>query len=152
MTELKEITAKMQELKKTIDYLIRATNYEEDEQLEIKYNIDSPDDLQMMDEYRNILYRLEDVTHTLEYLSKPIAYESTLQIRPDGRYGTDRNYYTSGSAIEFLYYDEVYDFETQTYKEVASWRSSRVEHDGNDYYIVGYRNVELSGLRVRVRK
>ena len=41
---------------------------------------------------------------------------------------------------------------TRTYKEVASWRSSRVEHDGNDYYIVGYRNVELSGLRVRVRK
>lgn len=152
MTELKEITGKMQELKQTIDYLLRVTNYEDGEQLEVKYDLNSPDDMQLVDEYRNILYKLEDVTQTLEYLSRPIAYESTLHIRPDGRYGTDRNYYTSGSAIEFLYYDEVYDFETQDYKEVASWRSSRVEHDENDYYIVGYNDVSLDNLKVRVRK
>lgn len=30
-------------------------------------------------------------------------------------------------------------------------KEARAEHDGTDYYIVTYRNVELSGLKVRVR-
>lgn len=153
MTDIKDITIQMQELKKIIDSLLYSTHYEEGEQLQITYNINSPDDLQLMDEYKNILYKLENIKYSLDYLKMPILFESKLKLRSDGRYGTidDRTYYTSGSPIEFLYKDEVYDYENQDYKQVTSWRSSRIEHNGNDYYIVGYSDVELEGLKVRIR-
>ena len=69
-----------------------------------------------------------------------------------GRYETDGgHYYTSGSSIEFLKVEEIYNSDTGQYEDTPVWTVSRVEHDGTDYYIVTYGNVELSGLKVRVR-
>ena len=32
------------------------------------------------------------------------------------------------------------------------WAASRVEHDGDDYYIVGYPDIKLDGLKIRLRE
>ena len=91
--------------------------------------------------------------YDLEYLNKSILFEDTLILRPDGRYGTRNNktYYTSGSGIEFLINEEVLG-EDGYFTDKPAWRTSTVEHNGTDYYIVGYKDVDLNGLKVRVRK
>lgn len=37
------------------------------------------------------------------------------------------------------------------YTNTPYWCASRVEHNGEDYYIVGANGVKLEGLRVRIR-
>ena len=69
-----------------------------------------------------------------------------------GRYETAKGrYYTSGSGIEFLRTEEVYNYDTDKWKNAGIWTCSRVESRNGQYYIVGYSDVELSGLKVRVR-
>lgn len=50
--------------------------------------------------------------------------------------------FTSGDGIEVLIYDDFYD--------KKCWKKTRVEHDG-DYYLVGYSNIPMQGLKARIR-
>ncbi|MDE5825881.1 MAG: DUF5348 domain-containing protein, partial [Lachnospiraceae bacterium] len=110
------------------------------------------DDWQMREEYEGKLYRLGEVQSTLSFYDKPVKEVSRLHMNVGGRYETDKgHYYTSGSCIEFMRVEEVYNSDTGKYEDTPIWTTSRVEHDGQDYYIVAYRDVGLSGLKVRVR-
>ena len=52
--------------------------------------------------------------------------------------------YHCGHTIEFYFYDD--------WDEKWKWRTSRVEHNGERYYIIGNPKIDLNGLRVRHRK
>ena len=53
------------------------------------------------------------------------------------------HFYDCRSSIEALVTDE--------YHEVPCWTRTTVEHNGEDYYLVGYKGLSMGGLRVRVR-
>lgn len=90
-----------------------------------------------------ILDKLQDVLYEIEYLNKPIVAEGTLYKNEADRYEMNDNYYfTSGSPIEIYIHD--------SYEERNVWHKSRVEHNGDDYYVVGYKG-SIDGLRARVR-
>lgn len=153
MTDIKELTEKLRELEKQITTVLTISKYREyDDLSDIEYSR-TPDNLLLVEEYKNILYKLSDIQYDLDYLNKPIEFEDILTMRTDGRYGCKNHstYYTSGTPIEFLYYDEVLNDEG-FFSTLPMWRCSRVEHNGTDYYIVGYSNVELNNLKIRVRK
>lgn len=154
MGTLKELQEEMQKLSLQIATVLSVSKYIDYDDLSgIEYSTNNPDDLLLIDEYRSILYKLSDLQYDLEYLNKPVLYEDTLILRPDGRYGTRNNktYYTSGNGIEFLINDEVLGVDGH-FTEVSAWRTSTVEHNGINYFIVGYKDVDLNGLKVRVRK
>ena len=110
------------------------------------------DERQKLEEYRNILYKLDEVQGNLAYYDKPVKEVSRLHMNSEGRYETAKgHYYTSGSGIEFLRTEEVYNYDTDKWKNAGIWTCSRVESRNGQYYIVGYSDVELSGLKVRVR-
>ena len=153
MTELKELQEEMSKLQKQIATVLNISKYREYDDLSgVNYSVRNPDDLLLIDEYKNMLYKLSDVQYDLEYLSKSILFEDTLVLRPDGRYGTNngKTYYTSGSGIEFLCTDECLNEEGH-FEDMQAWRTSTVEHNGTDYYIVGYKDLDMNGLKVRVR-
>ena len=52
-------------------------------------------------------------------------------------------YYCCGSRIEALVTDE--------YHDGPYWTRTSVEHDGEDYYLVGNMDISMNGLTVRVR-
>ncbi len=80
-----------------------------------------------------------------EYLDLEIKYESKLFPNDDDRYEMEKgDYFTCGSIIEYLSNDD-------RYSDYPFWRKSKVESDGNKYYIVDEPKVSLSGLLVRVR-
>lgn len=93
-----------------------------------------------------IMDKLGDIEDLLDSATKPIKAEGKLVKRSDGRYeiqGTDE-YFSSGKPLEVYRYDE--------FDERYEWVKSRVEHSNGDYYIVALgKDVEIEGLKVRVR-
>lgn len=156
MADLKAVSDEMAKLKKQIETVLSISdyrNYEDLSGLSDYKNIKSADDRQMLEEYRNILYKLDEIQTDLAYFEKPVKEVSRIYRNKIGRYETDGGYYyTSGSGIEFLRTIEAYNYDTDAFEYVKIWTTSSVEsHQGGEYYIVGYSDVELSGLKVRVR-
>jgi hypothetical protein len=88
--------------------------------------------------------KLSDAKRRLDYLSKPVRFTGTLSRNSGGKYELKNgHYYSSGNNIEALINDDD--------REYPYWIRSRVEHDGEDYYIVGFKDASLEGLTVRIR-
>ncbi len=154
MATVKDIMKELCELnlgiEKTLDHA-EFKNYEDLSALE--YDNTNPDELMMLDELRSTLTKLEEISHTINYLSKPIKMEGVLHKNSNGRYEIKGHEFSSGCGIEYLAIDDWhcrYD-ENDEYVQTPYWCASRVEHNGEDYYIVGANDVKLEGLRVRIR-
>ncbi len=155
MADLKTLSDEMAKLKKQIETVLYISDYRNCDDLsglDDWMQINNADDRQKLEVYRNILYKLEEVQGNLAYYDRPVKEVSRVHLNASGRYETDKGHcYTSGSRIEFLRTEEVYNYDTDAWENAGIWTTSRVEHNGQDYYIVGYRGVGLSGLKVRVR-
>lgn len=154
MADLKTLSDEMAKLKKQIEMVISIASYHDYDDLsglDDYQKIKSSDDRQKLEEYRQILYKLNEVQNSLAYFERPVREISKIYLNESGRYETNKgHYYTSGSSIEFLRNEEVYNYETNTWEEVEVWTTSCIESRDGQYYIVGY-DVELPGLTVRVR-
>ena len=138
MIEIERIDEELERLREVISKLMVNTGYDKDEDLtNVIYESSNPDVLQRVEKCREILYKMTDVLGDLNYLKRPVLFEDKLTLRPDGRYGTlnGETYYTSGSLIEFLNHKNTEDGDS-----LPIWRTARVEHDGNGYYIVGFNS------------
>ncbi len=152
---LEELSKELEQLRRQAKTLLNQSQFREYDDLSgVKYDKTDGEALLLTNEYRDILYKLSDIEYSLDYLSRPVEYTDTLVMNELGRYCTKNGYrtYTSGSGIEFEYREEIYNSEKEDWEEVATWRTSRVEHNGERYYIVGYSSVGLDGLKVRVRR
>lgn len=144
---IQELDEMLQKLRLPIREVIKKTEFEDCDDLSALKDfgkITNPDEFQLVDEYRNALYHLCHAYQIINYMSRPVDKESTLFLNSQGKFECSFHTFHCGDRIEFYYYDEDY----ENYK----WCSSRVEHDGEKYYIVGHRNVDMNGLRVRNRK
>lgn len=155
MANLKALSDEMAKLKKqleTVLYISGYRDYDDLSGLDDFKQIKTADERQRLEEYRSILYKLDDIQCDLAYLERPIKEVSRIYTNESGRYETDKgHYYTSGSGIEFLRTEEVYNYDTDEWENAEIWTTSRVESKDGHYYIVGYPNIEMSGLKVRVR-
>lgn len=155
MSDLKALSDEMAKLKRQIETVLYISGYQENSDLSglSDYRqIKSADDWQKVEEYEGILYKLDEMQSRMEYHTKSVKEVSRLHMNASGRYETARgHYYTSGNGIEFLRTEEVYNYDTDKWENAEIWTTSRVESRNGEYYIVGYSDVELSGLKVRVR-
>lgn len=93
----------------TVFYISGYRDYDDLSGLDDYKHIKTADERQKLEEYRNILYKLDEVQGNLAYYDKPVKEVSRLHMNASGRYETDKgHYYTSGSGIEFLRTEEVY--------------------------------------------
>ena len=145
MNDLEKVLSSASILSWKIGAILIESKFEEYDDLS-GLNIDSNDEEQLLlqDELRSILGHLENAKRDIDYLNKPIAYTGYLQKNSRGRYETGDKEYTSGNGIEVLIYDDFY--------EKNRWVKTRVEHNGKDYYLVGYGDISMQGLKVRIRK
>lgn len=145
MNDLEKVLSSASILSWKIGAILNESKFEEYDDLS-GLNIDSNDEEQLLlqDELRSILGHLENAKRDIDYLNKPIAYTGYLQKNSRGRYETGDKEYTSGNGIEVLIYDDFY--------EKNRWVKTRVEHNGKDYYLVGYGDISMQGLKVRIRK
>ncbi len=155
MANMKTLFEEMKKLKTQIETVICVSdyrNYEDLSGLEDFKQIKTADELQRLEEYCSILYKLDDIQRDLAYLERPIREVSQIYTNESGRYETGKgHYYTSGSGIEFLRVEEVYNYDADTWRNAEIWTVSSVESKNGQYYIVGFPEIKMSGLTVRVR-
>ena len=145
MNDLEKVLSSASSLSWKIGELLKESKFEEYDDLS-GLNIDSNNEEQLLlqDELRDILGQLKKAKIGIDYLNRPIAYTGYLQKNSRGRYETEEKEYTSGNGIEVLIYDDYY--------EKNRWVKTRVEHNAKDYYLVGYGDISMQGLKVRIRK
>ena len=98
----------------------------------------------LLEELRRIMDKLADVQEYISYLTRPIMEVSRLRKGTAGKYRTAKgHYYNCCSNIEALVTDECHD--------VPYWTRAVVEHNGTDHYLIGYRDLPMKGLHIRVR-
>lgn len=145
--KLNDIWSEISSLQKKIQEIVEPEGFFKPDlhtQLQdISFHHLSPDERQKLDELCKMEGYLRNILRSLERLNAPVACEGRLHKRSDGRYGLENgNHFTSGSAIEVLVDDE---------DEGPYWLTTRVEHNGDDYYIVDRPNWSMEGLYVRSR-
>lgn len=146
MSDLEKVLSNLAKVSKEIGKVLEVSTYKRYNDLSgLKIDYSDKDQLFLLDEIRMIVEELEGLDRKIKYINTPISYTGTLYKNSSGRYETENgDYYTSGKSIEVLIYDEM--------SECKKWVLTRVEHDGKDYYVVGYKGVSLEGLTVRIRE
>lgn len=143
--DINTVLEQMAELKIKIDDILSTSTYDEHADLR-GLHVDRRDSGQLflLKELRSIMRKLADTGGSIEYLSRPVKEIGSLHRDADGKYKTGQGYpYRCGSLIEILLQEDS--------GEVPCWVLTKVEHDGEDYYLVGYEDIPMEGLRVRVR-
>ena len=145
MADLNMTLEKMAGMKTRIDDILKSSTYDEHADLR-GLHVDSKDSDQLFQlrELKTIMRKLADIAGSIEYLFRPVLETSTLHKDESGEYRTERGYcYRSGSLIEVLLQEDPL--------KVPCWALTKVEHDGEDYYLIGYDDIPMEGLNVRVR-
>lgn len=145
MADLKMVLEKTNDLKWKIDSILKFSTYDNCDDLgNLEINYKDGEQLFLLEELQAIMRSLDEVRNRLTYLALPVREMSRLHRNESGRYETDGgHYYTCGSPIEALVEDG--------YRDVPYWVRTTLEHNGKDYFLVGYGSVEMDGLTVRVR-
>lgn len=143
--DIREYQKRINDALGEVKRLLVQSGYYDNQTLEnIDCDRDDPDDVQCWNELANASKLLLKAVDDLSYLHRPIAGTSRLHLNTSGRYEDDYYEYTSGSGIEFLLADNC---------SKPCWVRSRVEvDDDGNYYIVGYKSLNMNGLETRVRK
>lgn len=144
MSDLEKLLNDLVILNRDISKVINYTKYENYDDLSF-LNIDDsdPEQLFLKDELRNIMEHLKEAKNNIEYLCMPVRKTGYLHKNQRDRYEMDFKEFTCGSSIEALINDDYHDH--------VFWAASRIEHNGSDYYLVGYPDIHLEGLKVRIR-
>lgn len=129
------------DIKKIISITKQSDYSEIDEN--IGYNEDDPEERLLENEIYRLLENLDVIKDRIDYLNLPILVIGKLTKNKQGRFVLATHEFHCGDRIEFLYYNEI--------NEKNEWSISTIEHDGNDYYAVGYQKVCLLGVTARLR-
>lgn len=143
--DIGEFQKRMDDALGEVKRLLVQSGYCDNQTLEnIDCDRNDPDDIQRWNELTNASKLLLKAVDDLNYLHHPIAGTSRLHMNTSGRYEDDFCEYTSVSGIEFLLTDN---------GSTPCWVHSRIESDDEaNYYIVGYKWLDIEGLETRVRR
>ena len=135
--ELKLALEVLQEIENSISKLEdRHENLPE----EFEYNYENPEEKYQHDAVRSVMSKLEDVQRQIKWMNKPILSEGILVKNSINRYeiqGTEIEF-SSGSPLDVWN------------EEWNQWETTRIEHNGEDYYIVSLgRETPILGVKVR---
>lgn len=149
MRTIRDLQQELEKLNRTMVRLLEQSRYAMYDDLSgLEFDATDPEEQLLREELGSVLYRLEEVSSTIDYLSRPIKSIGKLHKGSNGRYFFNDIELSSGYGIEALVPTEVWvNGERQ---EGYKWLASRIEHNGEDYHIVGYSGA-LEGLTVRVR-
>ena len=145
MADLQMALSEAVKLNRSITQFLRFSTYTDYDDLSgLDIDFADGEQLLLLDELRRITDQLADVQEYISYLTRPVTEVSRLRKGTAGKYRTAKgHFYDCRSSIEALVTDE--------YHEVPYWTRTIVEHNGEDYYLVGYKDLPMDGLTVRVR-
>ena len=145
MADLQMALSEAVKLNRSITQFLKFSTYTDYDDLSgLDIDFADGEQLLLLDELRRITDQLADVQEYISYLTRPVTEVSRLRKGTAGKYRTAKgHFYDCRSSIEALVTDE--------YHEVPYWTRTVVEHNGEDYCLVGYKGLSMDGLTVRVR-
>lgn len=153
MRSISDLYGELKKLNGSIESILEASRYSGYDGLSwLEMDSQDPEQRLLRGELESVLDKLERASSSISYLSQPIAYNGKLHRQRNGRYELDGCELTSGSVLEVLAPCEIWSEEKQDYIEGVEWATSRLEHNGIDYYLVGYSKLKLEGLEARKRE
>ena len=132
MADLQAALSEAVKLNRSITQFLKFSTYTDYDDLSgLDIDFADGEQLLLLDELRRITDQLADVQEYISYLTRPVTAGSRLRKGTAGKYRTAKgHFYDCRSSIEALVTDE--------YHEVPYWTRTTVEHNGEDYYLVGY--------------
>ena len=145
MADLQMALSEAVKLNRSITQFLRFSTYTDYDDLSgLDIDFADGEQLLLLDELRRITDQLADVQEYISYLTRPVTEVSRLRKGTAGKYRTAKgHFYDCRSSIEALVTDE--------YHEVPYWTRTVVEHNGEDYSLVGHQGLSMKGLTVGVR-
>jgi hypothetical protein len=99
----------------------------------------------LVKEYRYLDSLMDDIVTHAEYLTCDVVTEGYLQLNKNGRYECSGIELQSGSIVELYIYSES--------MEQPDWMVTRLEYTREKgYYALDYPDLELNGVRARIRR
>ena len=145
MADLQMALSEAVKLNRSITQFLKFSTYTDYDDLSgLDIDFADGEQLLLLDELRRITDQLADVQEYISYLTRPVTEVSRLRKGTAGKYRTAKgHFYDCHSSIEALVTDD--------YHEVPYWTRTVVEHNGEDYYLVGHKGLSMKGRTVRVR-
>lgn len=154
--DLSDIMREVTELNVKIKQILYHADFEfADDLSEIEFDRTDAEQLFLVDHLRNILTNLEKVSNCIDYLSKPVSIEGILHKNENGYYEVNGKRLPAGRGLDYLATDDYHCIRNENgeFINVPYWRSGRIEHNGNDYYMVGApTDIKLEGLKIRIKR
>lgn len=96
----------------------------------------------------NLLQSLALLHKEFRYLTSPVSGEYHLERFPNGRYG----FFDGNGNMHALSCGKTIEAKLHDRHGRPCWVKSRIEHDGNDYFLWGHPGIPLAGLTIRERE
>ncbi len=152
MRTLLELKEGLDRISGQLTSIIRDSGYEDYGELSgLEYDTEDPESLFLKDELEDALEMLDKVNSGIKALNQPIAVQGQLHKGSNGRYSVEGRELSSGYGLEVLAPTEVAT-KSGDWKTGYKWVATRMEHNGEDYYLVGFADLHLEGLTVRIRE
>lgn len=116
--------------------------YVDPEEIEIE-NPNDPDEEGLCYILCEIMEDIRNIIENIDYHSSPIVTEGVLRKNEIGRYELNGREFTCGRCLEVL-------IPASDYRP-AYWTYCRIEGNEHGYFLVGYPNLSIDGLRARLR-
>lgn len=108
--KLDDLAAKLIKLDNDIKYLVSASRFDWYDDLsgieDWEAVTEDPNKLQFMKEFIGVMRKLQDVSWTMDYLTKPVEATGRLTRKINGRYALNGHEFTSGCGIEYYCTDD----------------------------------------------
>lgn len=147
---LKDVFSRLHEIDQAAQALIREAGFSFDtgSAQNMSFAPEGPDTRFLKESVELLLDPLGEMHSLLSYLETPASPEHVLERFNNGRYGYrdgngSRREFSCGQTLEARITDS---------SGCLLWVKTRMEHDGDDYFIMGHRSVPLTGLTVRERR
>ena len=108
-----------------------------------------PEEAFLLNTARGLLESLDALHDTLHYLNLPTHGVYRLESMPGNRYG----YYDEDGYPRVFHCGDAFEALVPGLggNGMPVWAPTRIEYDGSEFYLVGFRDVTLLGLPVRER-
>lgn len=147
---LKDVFSRLHEIDQAAQALVREAGFSFDtgSAQNVSFAPEGPDTRFLKESVELLLDPLGEMHSLLSYLETPASPEHVLERFNNGRYGYrdgngSRREFSCGQTLEARITDS---------SGCLLWVKTRMEHDGDDYFIMGHRSVPLTGLTVRERR
>lgn len=147
---LKDVFNRLHEIDQAAQALIRETGFSFDTGSagKVSFAPEEPDTRFLKESIALLLEPLDQMHCLLSYLEAPASPEHVLERFRNGRYGYrdgngSRREFSCGQTLEAKIKDSF---------GRLRWVKTRMEHNGDDYFLMGHPSVPLAGLTVRERR